>query len=127
LEIISSHPPEEVTNNSISFNNQGDLIPKVSSKILISPNEPIDLLYKLTSSKWNPLFLRFMASAATLSGSQVGNTCPFPALKAGLSPFCSPRWVPHCSQQIFAQEQWIPLKSEETRGSYSGLWELTLK
>jgi len=88
---------------------------KVSSKILISPNEPIDLLYKFTSSKWNPMFLRFMASAVTLSGSQLGNTCPFPALKAGLSPSCSPRWVPHCSQQIFAQGQWIPLKSEEIR------------
>jgi len=54
------------------------------------------------------------ASAVTLSGSQVGNACPFPALKAGLSPSCSPRWVPHCFQLSFAQKRWIPLETEAT-------------
>ena len=62
----------------------------VSLKILIRLNEPIDFLCKVRSRNENPLFLRFKASAVTLSGSQVGNTCPFPALKAGLSPSCSP-------------------------------------
>jgi len=89
-------------------------IPGVSLKILIRLNEPIDFLCKVRSRNENPLFLRFKASAVTLSGSQLGNTCPFPALKAGLSPSCSPRWVPHCSQRIFAQKQWVSLKTKET-------------
>ena len=88
----------------------------VSLKILIRLNEPIDFLCKVRSRNENPLFLRFKASAVTLSGSQAGNTCPFPALKAGLSPSCSPRWVPHCSQRIFAQKQWVPFKTQETPG-----------
>ncbi len=41
----------------------------VSLKISIDFNERIDFLYKFRSYKWNPLFLRFTASAATLSGS----------------------------------------------------------
>jgi len=88
----------------------------VSLKTLIRFNEPIDFLYKVRPLNENPLFLRFKASAVTLSGSQVGNTCPFPALKAGPSPSCSPRWVPHCSQPIFAQKQWISLETQETPG-----------
>ena len=83
---------------------------RFSSKILIRLSEPINLLCKPRSGKENPLFLRFKASTVTLSGSQVGNTCFFPALKAGFSPSCSPRWVPYCSQPIFAQKQWVFLK-----------------
>ena len=90
------------------------LYPGVSLEILIRLNEPIDFLCKVRSRNENPLFLRFKASAVTLSGSQAGNTCPFPALKAGLSPSCSPRWVPHCSQPISAQKQWVSLKTQET-------------
>ena len=40
----------------------------VSLKILISLNEPIGFLYKFRYCEWNPLFLRFTASAVTLSG-----------------------------------------------------------
>jgi len=53
---------------------------------------------------------RFRAFAVTLSvfagfgralSRMVGNACPFPALKAGLSPFSAHlRWVPHRSQQF---------------------------
>ena len=50
----------------------------VSLKILIRLNEPIDFLCKVRSRNENPLFLRFKASAVTLSGSQAGNTCPSP-------------------------------------------------
>jgi hypothetical protein len=78
------------------------LFPGVSSKMLIVFGEPIDFSSKLEFCKSKPIISSLkMPSAVTLSGSiGKGMLCPFPALKAGLSPSCSPRWVPHCSQHI---------------------------
>ena len=66
-------------------------------------------------------FFALKVFAVTLSGSQVGNICSFPALKVGLSLSYSPRWVPHCFKPIFAQKQWNSFATSKFMKKIGGL------
>ena len=50
----------------------------------------IKLEHVVSESSRTSCSLASKPSRLPYRGSQVGNTCPFPALKAGLSPTCSP-------------------------------------
>jgi hypothetical protein len=71
---------------SLSYNLTRKL-PGVSLEVLIIFCESVDFSSEFMCCKWDPLFLRFKASAVTLSGSQAGNVLPLPRSKGGAFPF----------------------------------------
>jgi hypothetical protein len=72
---------------SIRLDQSMGIFARVSSEILMIFCEYVDFSSEFMCCKWAPLFLRFKASAVTLSGSQVGNVLPLPHSKGGVFPF----------------------------------------